>query len=500
MVYNVIIPKAFEGGFGLKIDELKVGLSYNDVLLVPRRSAIRSRKNVNSETTLAKGITLQIPLISANMDTVTESNMAISIAREGGLGIVHRFMEIEREVSEVYKVKRAEAYVIDNPYSIGRDITAGKAKELMSNDKVSGLLVADSRNKLLGILSDRDLRFVSEDRTPVYKIMTPRSKLVVARPGIGMDEALKILDRSKLEKLPLVDSNNVVRGLITSKDIYRRLHSEKYAKDRKGRLLVGAAIGTKGDFLERAVALSEAEADLLVVDVAHGHSDSTIETIKEVKKKLPDMPLMAGNVATGEGVRDLASAGADVIKVGIGPGAACTTRLITGSGVPQLTAISDCYEAARRSGVRIIADGGIRTSGDITKALAAGASAVMIGNLFAGTEESPGYFIMRDGAKYKAYRGMASFAANLSRKSIDKTELLPEEVMEIVPEGVESTVPYRGSVKEMVTQLMGGVRSGMSYCGARDLDELRKNARFIRLTQSAAAESYDKLPQSFGSK
>lgn len=479
----------------MKIDELKVGLSYDDVLLVPRRSSIMSRKSVNAETTLANGITLKIPLISANMDTVTEANMAIAIAREGGLGVIHRFIDIGKEVAEVDRVKRAEAYVIDNPYSISKETATGKAKELMSGNRVSGLLVVDREGKLLGILSDRDVRFTTDDKAPVSKIMTPRKKLVVARPDIGLNEALKILDKNKLEKLPLVDSNNRVRGLITSKDIYRHLHSEKYAKDRKGRLLVGAAIGIRDDYLERALALAEAEVDVLVVDVAHGHTDTTIEVVKRVKKELPDMKLIAGNVATSEGVADLLAAGADSIKVGIGPGAACITRQTTGAGVPQLTAILDCYGATKRSKVSIIADGGIKDSGDITKALAAGAAAVMIGSLFAGTEESPGYFVVRDGAKYKAYRGMASFAANMSRKSLDQADPF-EGMTEIVPEGVESAVPYRGSVREVVTQLMGGVRSGMSYCGAKNLEELRKNARFIRLTQNGARESYGKLPQS----
>jgi IMP dehydrogenase len=480
----------------MKIDELKVGLSYNDVLLVPRRSSVRSRKAVNAETTLASGITLKIPLISANMDTVTEANMAIAIAREGGIGVIHRFIDIEKEVAEVHRVKRAEAYVIDNPYSISKDTTAGQAKELMSGNRVSGLLVVDKERKLLGILSDRDIRFVTDEKAPVHKIMTPRNKLVVARPDIGLTEALKILDKNKLEKLPLVDSKNTVRGLITSKDIYRHLHSEKYAKDRKGRLLVAAAIGIRDDYLERAIALAEADVDALVVDVAHGHTDSTIEVVKRVRKELPDTKIIAGNVATSEGVEDLASAGADSIKVGIGPGAACITRETTGAGVPQLTAVLDCYEAAKKSHVSIIADGGIKGPGDITKALAAGANAVMIGSLFAGTEESPGYFVVRDGAKYKAYRGMASFGANLSRKSLNKAYIDPEDMFDVVPEGVESTVPYRGSVREVVAQLMGGVRSGMSYCGATNLEELRKNARFIRLTQGAANESYEKLPQS----
>lgn len=479
----------------MKIDELRVGLSYNDVLLIPRRSGVESRRSVDTSTRLTKSITLGIPLIPANMDTVTESRMAIAIAREGGIGAIHRFMSVEREVAEVQKVKRSGAYIIENPYSIGKDATIGEARELSEKNGVSGLLVVDKSGRLLGILSDRDIRFAKNDDERVSKVMTPRSKLIVGKPGIGMDEALDILDRNRLEKLPLVDKNDVVAGLITSKDIYRRLKSEKSAVDKKGRLLVGASIGTKGDYVERAEALADAEADMIVLDVAHGHAESVIAAIKAVKKSLPDMPLVAGNIATPQAVEDLAAAGADCLKVGIGPGTACITRRVTGAGMPQLTAVSDCAEVARRMGITTIADGGIKESGDITKALAAGADAVMMGSIFAGTDESPGYFIRRDNMKYKAYRGMASFGANISRKKVDKNVVDPQEVFDIVPEGVESSVPYRGSVKEIVYQLIGGVRSGMSYCGASNLAELRKNAKFIRLTNSAASESYEKLAE-----
>jgi IMP dehydrogenase len=477
------------------MDEIPVGLSYNDVLLVPRRSKVESRSEVDIGTTIAKGIDLHVPLIAANMDTVTEANMAIAMAREGGLGIIHRFISIEGEVGEVQKVKRAEAYVIDNPYSIGIATTVGEAREITQKNKVSGLLVVDKRNRLLGILSDRDMRFVDDDKRTVAGVMTPRSRLIVAAPGISMDGALKILDKHRLEKLPLVDKDDIVRGLITSKDIYKRVRSERTAKDKRGRLLVGAAIGIKGDYLERAQALSDAEVDLLVLDVAHGHTESVISAIRKVKREIPHLPLVAGNVATAEAVEDLAAAGAEAIKVGIGPGAACTTRKVTGAGMPQLTAVMNCYSAAKRIGVNLIADGGIRDSGDINKSLAAGASAVMIGSLFAGTEESPGYFINREGVKYKAYRGMASLGASMTRKGLDKIDMDPYEINAIVPEGVESAVPYRGRVGEVIGQLVGGIRSGMSYCGATTLKELRKNARFIRLTQNSAKESYEKLPQ-----
>ncbi len=473
--------------------DIPFGLSYSDVLLVPRRSRIESRNSVNTATHIAKDIELNMPIITANMDTVTESAMAIAIAREGGLGIIHRFMEIEREVAEVQKVKRSEAYVIDKPYSISKDSNIDEAKEIMSKSGVSGLLVVDRLNRLLGILSDRDVRFVTDGKMLVEEAMTPRKKLVVADPKITLDAALKSLDKNRLEKLPLVDKRNIVKGLITSKDIYRNIKSERSAKDRKGRLLVGAAIGIKGDYIERAKSLAKAEVDVLVLDVAHGHTESVMNAIKKVKKELTDTVLIAGNVATPEGVEDLFSAGADGIKVGIGPGAACTTRRVTGAGMPQLTAVMECYSASKKLGISIIADGGIKDSGDITKSLAAGAAAVMIGSLFAGTDESPGFFIRRDGAKFKAYRGMASLGANISKKKLDNIHIDPDEASQIVPEGVESVVPYRGNVKEVVEQLLGGVKSGMSYCGAASFDELKKNARFIRLTQNAAKESYEKL-------
>lgn len=477
----------------MKIDDIKLGLSYSDVLLIPARSRVDSRKAVDTKSRLAKGIELSVPIIPSNMDTVTESRMAIAIAREGGLGIIHRFMSIESEAEEVQRVKRAEAYIIEKPYSIGRDVKISAARELMDGSDVSGLLVVDGSNRLLGILSDRDIRFVNDENEPVSKFMTHRNRLIVGSPGMDMEKALAVIDKNRLEKLPLVGKDNVVAGLITSKDIYRRIKSSKSTKDRKGRLLVGAAIGIKGDYLDRASALSESGVDMIVLDVAHGHSDSVMAALKRVKKELPDVVLTAGNVATAEGTDDLISAGADCVKVGIGPGVACTTRRVTGAGMPQLTAVIDCYEAAKKHGIGIIADAGIRESGDITKALAAGAAAVMMGSLFAGTDESPGFVVRRNGAKYKAYRGMSSFGANISRKKLDKTVIDPQEVFDIVPEGVESSVPYSGSVKELVYQLIGGVRSGMSYCGATNLDELRKNARFIRLTQGAAKESYEKL-------
>ena len=476
----------------MKTEEIKYALSYGDVLLVPRKSSIDSRRKVDVSTHLTKGIKLNLPLISANMDTVTEATMAIAMATLGGIGIIHRFMDIESEANEVRKVKRAQSSIIDNPYCIGPDKTVEEARYEMAKNGIMSLLVVDKSFKLLGILTDRDIRFVKDDKTKISKAMTPRARLIVGTPGMTDEEALKILDKHRLEKLPLVDRNNIVRGLITSKDIYKMIHSENSAKDRRGRLLVGAAIGVKGDYIERATKLAEAEADLLVLDIAHGHSASVFDALKNIKKAT-DVPIIAGNVATKEGTEDLIAAGADGVKVGIGPGAACITRTVTGAGMPQLTAVIECYEASNAHGIEIIADGGIKASGDITKALAAGAGSVMIGSIFAGTDESPGYFTIRNGVKHKSYRGMASFGANVSRKRIDKKEVDPQEIFDIVPEGVESSVVYKGSMKEVVNQLIGGLKSGMSYCGAANLEELRKNAKFVRLTNSGLSESYEKL-------
>lgn len=474
------------------IESIKTGLSYGDVLLIPRKTSINSRRDVSTETLIAKKLKLKVPIISANMDTVTESTMAISMARQGGLGIIHRFMAIDRQAREVEKVKRAEAYIIEKPYTIAKEASLGQAKEDMRKLGVSGLLVASSSGKLEGLISRRDIRFKTDDEDRVSKIMTKKSDLILGAEDIGIDDAIKLLDKNKLEKLPLVDKNGVIKGLITAKDLERFTNTAS-AKDSRGRLLVGGAIGTKGDFVERALALADASVDILVLDVAHGHSDSVIRAIKRIKSEIDDVPLIAGNVATKEATEDLIDAGADCIKVGIGPGAACTTRLVTGSGMPQFSAVVDCAQIAQKRGIPIIADGGIKNSGDVTKALAGGANAVMIGSLLAGTDESPGYFLVRDGIKYKAYRGMASLGANISRKQLDKMDIDPNEILEIVPEGVESSVPYRGAVSEVISQIMGGVHSGMSYCGAGTLDELRKNAKFIMLTTNGAAESYQKL-------
>jgi IMP dehydrogenase len=477
-----------------KIETGKIigGLSYNDVLLLPLKSKVASRKDADTRTYLTKKVKLNIPIITANMDSVTESHMAIAIARLGGIGIIHRFMHIERQKEEVAKAKRAEGYLIENPYTIRPESTINEARELVEKNGVSGLIVAGNGGKLLGILSGRDMKFAAGNER-VRDLMTPRKRLVTGKKGISIDKAAELLASHKVEKLPIVDSMDRLVGLVTAKDAERVLKHDIAAKDGKGRLLVGAAIGIKGDYMERADALLEAEADVLVLDVAHGHSESVISSAKAIKREFPSVQLVIGNVATPEGTRDLIAAGADAVKVGIGPGAACSTRLVTGAGVPQLTAVIWCAEAAREEGIPVIADGGIRNPGDVTKAIVGGASTVMIGSLFAGTDESPGYFIQRKGIKYKAYRGMASLGANISRKQLDNMDINPEDISQIVPEGVESSVPHIGSVKDVVTQLVGGLRSGMSYCGASNLQELYKNGRFIQLTPLGAAESYEKL-------
>lgn len=476
----------------MKIDEIEYGLSYKDVLLVPQRSGIESRKDVNTETYVAKGIKLNVPLIPANMDTVTESQMAIAIARCGGLGIIHRFMEIERQVREIARVKRSQAYIIEKPYSIGSEENVSNARDEMSKYKISCLLVMDQGNKLLGIISERDVRFASNE-SKISDIMTPRKDMIVSDQNTDIQKALDLFAAHKIDRLPLVDSENNVKGLITAGDAARYLNSSMAAKDKRGRLLVGAAIGTKGDYIERAAELIKAEVDVLCLDVAHGHSESAIAAIKKFKSAFGNVPLIAGNVATKEATEDLISAGADSVKVGIGAGAVCTTRMVAGAGMPQFTAVVNCAEVGLRMGVPVIADAGLREPGDVVKALAAGASAVMSGVLFAGTDESPGYFIVKDGIKYKEYRGMASKGANISRRRLDKPDLESEEVADIVAEGSESVVPYKGSVADVVNQIIGGVRSGMSYSGASNLEEFRKKAKFVRLTALGSTESYEKL-------
>ena len=471
-----------------------VGLTFDDVLLVPKRSPIKSRKEVVTRSRFTRRIWLNIPIVSAAMDTVTESRMAITMAKEGGIGVIHRFMSPLRQAEEVSKVKRAENIVIEKPLTIRPESSIEEARELMARHGISGLLVVDSENRLRGILTRRDVLFEENGQKLVRDCMTPKSRMIVGEPGITIEEAKEMFREYKIEKLPLIDKDGKLRGLITSIDLIKRGTHPNASRDAKGRLLAAAAIGVKEQELERAKRLVEADVDVLVVDVAHGHSEMCINMVKKIRKLYGDeVDIVAGNVATSEGVEDLASAGADAVKIGIGPGSVCTTRIVAGVGVPQLTAILTCAEMAERMDVPIIADGGIRESGDLVKALAAGASTVMIGRLLAGTDESPGTIIMRNGRRYKIYRGMASMYAMLGREfrlgENEAEALLDASEYSYYAEGVEAYVPYTGSASDVIKRLVAGLRSGMSYLGARTIDEMRKNAVFIKITQLSYRES-----------
>jgi len=475
--------------------EFGVGLTFDDVLLVPRYSAITSRKEVSTETRFSRKIKLKIPIVSANMDTVTESAMAIAMARLGGIGVIHRFMTVEEEVAEVARVKRSEGVMIEDPITLTPDRSVSEAVEIINKRQIGGIPIIDGDRRLLGLVTRRDIALEDNRGRRLRDVMTPRNDLVTAPGGVSMERAEELLRRNKVEKLPLVDQSGKLVGLITSRDIMKRRQFPHATKDAKGRLRVAAAIGVKGDYLERAEKLAAAGADALVVDIAHGHSENAIGALKRIKKELGDVEVVAGNVATAAGARDLINAGADAVKVGVGSGSICVTRLVSGFGVPQLTAIVDSAGYASRSGVPIIGDGGIRHPGDVTKAVAAGASTVMIGSLFAGTEESPGPTVLRDGVRYKLTRGMASLTATLGRRIRENSQGPPREldleevIDESVPEGVEGLIPYKGSLEEVVKQLVGGLRSGMSYCGARTVQELTKNAEFMRITESGRKES-----------
>jgi IMP dehydrogenase len=422
------------------------------------------------------------------MDTVTESGMAIALAREGGVGIIHRFLTIEDQVDEILKVKRSESVIIEQPYTVKPDSTVQDAKKVMAEYGVSGLLVEDA-GKLAGIITRRDITFEKNNKRKVSELMT--KEVITAKAGTTIEQAKEILHKQRIEKLPVVDEKKRIVGLITSKDILKMDEYPHASKDKKGRLLAGAAVGVKGDYLERTEALLEAGADILVVDIAHGHSDNAINTVHMIKKAFPNCELVAGNVATGDGARDLIKAGVDAVKVGVGSGSICITRVVTGSGVPQLTAVLDSVKVARDHGVPVISDGGVRNSGDMTKALAAGASAVMIGSLFGGTDESPGKTLVKNGKKFKMYRGMASFYASLGRKYREEGPEVADsdDLNDYVPEGVEAMVPYKGSVVEIVRQLAGGLRSGLSYCGAKTIPEMQKNAEFVKMTSAGFIES-----------
>jgi len=468
--------------------EFKEGLTFDDVLLVPKYSDITSRSQTNLGTKLSRNISLNIPFTSANMDTVTESAMAVVMARAGGVGIIHRFLTIQEQANEVLKVKRSGSVMIENPYTINQDKTVQDAIDYAEEKEVSGLLVVDSNSKLVGIVTDRDLLFETNTTHSIKDVMT--KDVVTAKSGVSSEEAKEILHKHRIEKLPIVDESGSINGLITSKDITNIEDYPLASKDKKGRPLVGAAVGVKGDFLERTEALLDAGTDVLVVDIAHGHSENAINTVRNIKKAFPDCELIAGNIATAQGAEDLIKAGVDAVKVGVGSGSICITRVITGSGVPQLTAVMDCAKIGRDHGIPIISDGGTRTSGDATKALAAGASSVMIGSMLGGTDESPGTVLTKNGKRFKVYRGMASLGASLGRKSKDTGSVsFDDDLNDYVAEGVEAMVPYKGTVTDILKQLTGGVRSGLSYCGAHTITQMQDNAEFIKMSRAGFAES-----------
>ncbi|QQG49360.1 MAG: IMP dehydrogenase [archaeon] len=473
----------------------RVALTFDDVLLSPKHSSVTSRRDADTRTLFSRNIPLSVPIVSANMDTVTESSMAISLACLGGIGVIHRFLSVSEQVSEVTKVKRSESVVIEDPMTLGPEATVGDASEAIRGANVGGLVVVDGKKRVLGLVTRRDIILEDNMRRPVKEVMTPFRDLVTAPRGVSLERAKSLLRDHKVEKLPLIGRDRRLAGLITSRDILKRKQFPHATKDSRGRLRVAAAIGVRGDHMERAGRLVDAGTDALVVDVAHGHSTLAIETLREVKRAFPSVDVVAGNVATSRGSADLIKAGADAVKVGVGSGSICITRIVTGSGVPQLTAVLDSARPARDAGVPVIADGGIRNPGDVTKALAAGASTVMIGSLFAGTEESPGPTILRDGVRYKLTRGMASLAASVGRKVREGGERLDDEMIEevieeSVPEGVEGLIPYKGKVEEVVRELVGGLRSGMSYSGARSISELQKKAEFITITPAGVKESH----------
>lgn len=468
-----------------RVEIIEKGLAYSDVLLVPQRSTVESRKQVETRTRLTRTIWLNMPLVSANMDTVTEAAMAIAMAQAGGIGIIHRFNSIDDQVKQIKKVKQFRNAVIENPLTVNQNATLAQARAIMDEHVIGGLLVVNEKGKLAGIVTSRDIRFNPDEKRIVKEFMTPREKLMVGMADISIAEAKQLMIDNRIEKLPLVNSDDTIAGLITSKDIYLKSEYPSASVDSYGRLLVGAAIGVKEEALERSAALLEAGADVLVIDIAHGHSDLAINTLKKLKEKYPHVQVIAGNVATPQGTRELIEAGADAVKVGIGPGSICTTRIVSGSGYPQLSAVINCAQEADKYGVPVIADGGICYSGDITKAIAAGASTVMLGSLLAGTDESPGIPFMKNGKKFKVVRGMASFGANLGRTDKDS-----KKAKEYVPEGVEALTPYKGSVLEVVQQLLGGLYSGMSYCGVTVIEQLRGNGIFVEITSAGVRESH----------
>jgi IMP dehydrogenase len=468
------------------VGPIREGLTFDDVLLLPAKSDILP-KDVDIRTQLTKRILLNIPLVSAAMDTVTEAKLAIALAQEGGLGFIHKALSINLQAEEVDKVKKSESGMIIDPITISPDAKISDALDVMKKYRISGVPVTKGQ-KLVGILTNRDLRFETRYNLKVSEVMT-KDPLITAPIGTTLEKAMKILQKHKIEKLLIVDKDDSLRGLITIKDIEKKIRYPNACKDKLGRLRVGAAVGV-GDYMERVPELMKVGVDVIVVDTAHGHSQGVIDAVKGIKKKFPELDVVAGNIATSEAAKDLIKAGADCVKVGIGPGSICTTRVVSGAGVPQITAVIDCCKEADKGGIPVIADGGIKFSGDITKALAAGASCVMIGGLFAGTEESPGESILYQGRSYKVYRGMGSIGA-MERGSKDRYfQSHEEERSKLVPEGIEGRVPYKGTLSGSVLQLVGGVRSGMGYCGCESLKALKERSQFIRITSAGLRESH----------
>ncbi len=469
------------------VGPIREGLTFDDVLLLPAKSDILP-KDVDVRTQLTKRISLNIPLVSAAMDTVTEAKLAIALAQEGGLGFIHKALPIDVQAEEVDKVKKSESGMIIDPITISPDAKISDALEVMKKYRISGVPVTKG-HKLVGILTNRDLRFETRYNLKVSEVMT-KDHLVTAPIGTTLDKAMKILQKYKIEKLLIVDKDDSLRGLITIKDIEKKIKYPNACKDKLGRLRVGAAVGVN-DYMERIPELLKAGVDIVVVDSAHGHHQNVIDAVKGIKKKFPELDLVAGNIATAEAAKDLIKAGADCVKVGMGPGSICTTRVVSGAGVPQITAVMDCVKEADKAGIPVIADGGIKFSGDVTKALAAGASCVMIGSLFAGTEESPGETILYQGRSYKLYRGMGSLGVMERGGGKDRYfQSHEEERAKLVPEGIEGRVPYKGTLAASVHQLIGGVRSGMGYCGCETLKALREGAQFVRITSAGLRESH----------
>ena len=463
---------------------VKEGITFDDVLLIPAYSEVTPNM-VNIQTWLTKKIRLNIPMMSSGMDTVTEHRMAIAMARQGGIGIIHKNMSIEAQADEVDKVKRSEYGVITDPFYLSPEHTLKDANDLMAKFRISGVPITEGR-KLVGIITNRDLKFEEDFSKKIKECMTSEG-LVTAKEGITLEDAKKILAKARVEKLPIVDDDFNLKGLITIKDIEKAIKYPMSAKDDQGRLLCGAAVGITSNVMDRVKALVDAHVDVIVIDSAHGHSANIFRTLRQIKEAYPDLQVIAGNVATGEATRDLIEAGADAIKVGIGPGSICTTRVVAGIGVPQITAVMDCYEVAKEYGIPIIADGGIKFSGDMTKAIAAGANVCMMGSIFAGCEESPGEYELFQGRKYKVYRGMGSIAA---MENGSKDRYFQTDAKKLVPEGVEGRVAYKGSVEDTIFQLLGGLRSGMGYCGAPDIETLKESGRFVKISAASLKESH----------